>query len=295
MKSTQGPVSETSSTNPHPLKLKPIESASRNDVNEHHDQNQPHDIQINIQDDMKDYYDNKPSVSTPSNLTTKFFKQYIFGTAEGLRKWCCTHGKMYVIISCFFRGIGQVMFMDNPWTGLIMFGCLTYFHYYSSLLGLIAGFVNYGTAIILLGTEKLGSPSPNYLNNGIFVYNGVLVGLMCGTFVNGLNTESEDNGILLFLKLIPFCVIMSYICTSIHVGMTNMFSSFPVFTFPFNAAGYFYLPLSLQISWIHTTMVPYLAEDTFSAGMDVVSINNAYTMSDISYQVCVWVYPLIWS
>ena len=88
-----------------------------------------------------------------------------------------------------------------------------YFHFYFALLGLVSGLVNYATAIILLGTEYLGLPSPNYLNNGIFVYNGVLVGLMCGTF-NGLDTDTKDtgdNGVLLFLKLIPFCVIMAYI------------------------------------------------------------------------------------
>ena len=62
-----------------------------------------------------------------------------------------------------------------------------------------------------------------------------------------------------------------------------MFSSFPVFTFPFNAVGYFYLPLSLQVAWIHTTLTPYLAID--NADNDAHNINNAYTIQDISYQV----------
>ena len=43
-------------------------------------------------------------------------EQYIFGDAEGLRKWCCERGPIFVVLSSFFRGVGQVCFMDNPWT-----------------------------------------------------------------------------------------------------------------------------------------------------------------------------------
>eukprot|EP01084_Bolivina_argentea_P295882 509520_1 len=104
------------------------------------------------------------------------FQSYVFGTAEGVRKWCCDHGIIYVLISCFFRGIGQVVFMDNCWTGFIMFIGLMHYNYYYALLGLIGGCTNYSTAIILLGKNYLRLSTPNYLNNGIFVYNGLLIG-----------------------------------------------------------------------------------------------------------------------
>ena len=104
--------------------------------------------------------------------------------------------------------------MDNPITGLLMFIGLLFFNYYYALLRLIGAMTNYGTAIILLGTSYLSLPTPNYLNNGIFCYNGLLIGLMCGTFVHGLNTGADDNGFLLFLKLVPCAVAFSYLCTS---------------------------------------------------------------------------------
>ena len=41
-------------------------------------------------------------------------EEFVFGQAEGLRRWCSKHGLIYVIISSYFRGVGQVCFMDNP-------------------------------------------------------------------------------------------------------------------------------------------------------------------------------------
>ncbi len=243
--------------------------------------NDTNDANINLKD-VEQMNHNHEHVDTAKDQPFTFkitisFKRYIFGTAEGLREWCCRHGIVYVLISSVFRGVAQVVFMDNCWTGFIMFVGLMYFNYYYALLGLIGGCTNYGTAIILLGSKYLRLSTPNYLNNGIFVYNGLLIGLMCGTFVDDLN--ANINAWLLFLKLIPFCVTFSYICTSIHVGMTNMFPSFPVFTFPFNFAGFFYLPLSLQLTWMHSILKPYLAIDT----ADALSINNTYSMPEISY------------
>ena len=215
-----------------------------------------------------------------------FLKEHIFGSAEGLRQWCGEHGVLFVIICCFFRGVGQVAFMDNPWTGLIMFIGLMYFNYYYALLGLIGGLTNYMTAVILLGKEYLLLSTPNYLNNGIFVYNGLLIGLMCGTFINGLNATSDDNGYVVFIKLIPCCMVFSYICTAIHVGMTNMYPTFPVFTFPFNFAGFLWLPISIQITWIYSTLRPYLAMD--NADPDNPNpVQNVYNMDvdDVDWTV----------
>ena len=104
-----------------------------------------------------------------------------------------------------------------------------YFNYYYGLLGLIGGLTNLATAIAILGTEYLHLPTANYLNNGIFAYNGVLIGLMCGTFVDGLNVDTTvgTNGVFEFLKLTIPTMVFSYLCTSIHVGMTNLYPNFP--------------------------------------------------------------------
>eukprot|EP01084_Bolivina_argentea_P252114 423107_1 len=216
---------------------------------------------------------------------TKWFEEYIFGEAEGSRKWCCDHGLFCVVISCFFRGVGQVVFMDNPLTGLIMFIGLIYFNFYYGLLGLIGGLTNYMTATMLLGTNYLSLPTANYLNNGIFVYNGLLIGLMCATFVYGLNTTDVENEFIMFLKLIPCTMTFSYICTSIHVGMTNMYPTFPVFTFPFNLAGFLWLPISIQITWIHSSLHPYLSMDNADIN-NPKPINNIYNTptEDINWQ-----------
>ena len=160
-----------------------------------------------------------------------------------------------------------------------MFIALLSFHFYYALLGMIGGLINYAIAILLFGTEHLHSSKPNDLNNGIFVYNGLLIGLMSGTFVNDLATDitTIDSGGILFLKLIPFCIIFSYICTSMHVSITNVFPSFPVFTFPFNLAGFLYLGVSIQTVWMNPTLTPYLATG------DVV--NSIYEHDDIPFAV----------
>jgi len=220
--------------------------------------------------------ESEPDSSSVSTVR-KFAEEFVFGEAEGLRKWCCERGPVFVVISSILRGVGQVCFMDNPWTGLIMISGLLSFNPYYGLLGLIGGATNLCTATVLLGTEYLSLPSSNYLNNGIFVYNGLLVGLMCGTFVHGMATE-DDDAYVVFLKLVPCSMAFSYLCSSIHVGMTNMFPSFPVFTFPFNLAGFLWLPVSVQIMWIHSTLSPHFAADAAVGGIDSV-----YSSDDLNW------------
>ena len=116
----------------------------------------------------------------------------------------------------------------------------------TAILGLIGGLTNFVTAVSLLGTDLLHLPTSNCLNNGLFVYNGFLVGLMTGTFVEGLDTSLQSNGYLVFLKLIPCVVLFAYISTSIHIGMTNLYPTFPVYTYvdiPFYSFFQYSLPL----------------------------------------------------
>eukprot|EP01084_Bolivina_argentea_P043207 79608_1 len=65
--------------------------------------------------------------------------------------------------------------------------------------------------------------------------------------------------------------------------MTNMFPKFPVFTFPFNFAGFLYLAVCIQVTWIYSTLTPTLPIDNANA-TNPMSIQNIYTSESIFYK-----------
>ena len=65
---------------------------------------------------------------------------------------------------------------------------------------------------------------------------------------------------------------------SVHVGLTNIFPDFPVFTLPFNLAGFLWLPISIQLTWIHSTLQPHLAQD-MADPQSLERVHNLYMYS----------------
>jgi len=114
--------------------------------------------------------------------------QTITGTMQWLnRKLASQPGLDF--INATLRGIGQVIFANNPVSGLLIVLAMTIQSSWLGLLALLGTVAATGTAM-LLNQIPLGSPEANrgMIQNGIFGLNGTLVGAATaffGAFGNG--------------------------------------------------------------------------------------------------------------
>lgn len=132
-------------------------------------------------------------------------------------------------IKVLLRGTGQVMFQDNAWTGLLILIGIFYGAYaegnptvaWGALVGL---FMSTITGYILKYPVEKGW-------NGIWGFNGILVGCALPTFLGNVP--------LMWLALIIF----SAMTTWVMVGLNNLLLPYKVssFTFPFVLTTWFVL------------------------------------------------------
>lgn len=127
------------------------------------------------------------------------------------------------------RGVGQVMFQDNAWTGLL-FLIGIFWGAYEEHLGIVAWGALVGVVVSTLTGYILKLPDKKGAN-GLWGFNGVLVGCAFPTFMG--------NTIWMWLAMI----LCSAMTTFMRTGMDRFFSKFGVtsYTFPFVVATYFFL------------------------------------------------------
>jgi urea transporter len=75
------------------------------------------------------------------------------------------------------RGVGQVVFQNNPWSGLIILGAILYNSWIYFAIGLFGCIVATATALVLRADRGL-------LADGLFGFNGVLVALALVAFTS---------------------------------------------------------------------------------------------------------------
>ena|SRR3990167_4117031 len=79
------------------------------------------------------------------------------------------------LVDIIFRGCGQVVGMNNTLTGILIVAALFWNNWWTALCGMVGVIFSTATAIML-------SIDEGPINNGIYGYNGFLVGLGIGTF-----------------------------------------------------------------------------------------------------------------
>jgi urea transporter len=133
----------------------------------------------------------------------------------------CASSPILRFVDINLRGVGQVMFQDNPLTGLLFLAAIAW----GSLAArapevLIAGALAVVTATLAALWLRVDRPS---LNAGLYGYNGVLVGLALATFITP--------GPLLLVYVVLGAVV-SVVAT---IGTTNALKPLGVaaLTFPF--------------------------------------------------------------
>lgn len=157
------------------------------------------------------------------------------GTLQGLNQTLQRRSLLDFINACL-RGIGQVAFANNPVSGLLIVLAVGL---QSPWVGLTL-VVGSGVATVTAYWLKLDRPS---VRNGIFGFNGALVGLALGTF----GTWGNGGGNPLWLGVIALASALSTGLMQ-HVGLWMATAlKLPVMGIPFHIVAYLFLGIALYV------------------------------------------------
>ncbi|CAO2594526.1 Urea transporter 2 [Lemmus lemmus] len=134
---------------------------------------------------------------------------------------------VFQFLDWVLRGMSQVMFVNNPLSGLLIALGLFVQNPWWAISGCVGIIASTLTALIL-------SQDKSAIAAGLHGYNGVLVGLLMAVF--------SDKGNYYWWLLLPV-IVMSMTCPILSSALSTIFSKWdlPVFTLPFNIAVTLYL------------------------------------------------------
>ncbi|XP_065262685.1 urea transporter 2-like [Emys orbicularis] len=147
---------------------------------------------------------------------------YITGDMKQFGVWLQGKPLPFQFVDWVLRGISQVMFVNNPLSGLIMIVGFLVQNRWWTLTGCLGTVVSTLTALLL-------NQDRSSIAAGLHGYNGVLVGLLIAVF--------SDKGDFYWWLLLPVA-LTSTTCPVFSSALGSIFSKWelPVFTLPFNAA-----------------------------------------------------------
>ncbi|MBW04484.1 Urea transporter 2, partial [Eschrichtius robustus] len=134
---------------------------------------------------------------------------------------------VFQFLDWVLRGTSQVMFVNNPLSGILIVLGLFVQNPWWAISGCLGTVVSTLTALSL-------SQDKSAIAAGLHGYNGVLVGLLMAVF--------SDKGDYYWWLLLPV-IVMSVSCPILSSALGTIFSKWdlPVFTLPFNIAVTLYL------------------------------------------------------
>ncbi|KAK7933580.1 hypothetical protein WMY93_004476 [Mugilogobius chulae] len=150
-----------------------------------------------------------------------FSKGSLFaGDMTPFAKWMERQFILLQLLDWVLRGAAQVMFVNNPLSGLIIFAGLILQNYWWALNGFVGTLFATLSALIL--QQNRGA-----IAAGLYGYNGILVGLLMAVFSN--------KGDWYWWLLLPN-IFMSMMCPIVSSALASINSRWdlPVFTLPFN-------------------------------------------------------------
>uniref|UniRef100_A0A3B4WLB1 Solute carrier family 14 member 2 n=1 Tax=Seriola lalandi dorsalis TaxID=1841481 RepID=A0A3B4WLB1_SERLL len=177
----------------------------------------------NSQKDMKEKDPVQPAGPTAlQRFTARFLKgvSYFSGDMKVFGKWMEKQFLLLQLLDWVLRGAAQVMFVNNPLSGLIIFAGLILQNYWWALNGFVGTLFATISALIL--QQNRGA-----IAAGLYGYNGILVGLLMAVFSNA--------GDWYWWLLLPN-IFMSMMCPIVSSALASINSRWdlPVFTLPFN-------------------------------------------------------------
>ncbi|XP_033828997.2 urea transporter 2 [Periophthalmus magnuspinnatus] len=163
-----------------------------------------------------------PPAQPPRKVRACILKglSYFAGDMTPFAKWMERQFILLQIIDWVLRGAAQVMFVNNPLSGLIIFAGLILQNYWWALNGFVGTLFATLSALIL--QQNRGA-----IAAGLYGYNGILVGLLMAVF--------SDKGDWYWWLLLPN-IFMSMMCPIVSSALASINSRWdlPVFTLPFN-------------------------------------------------------------
>ncbi|XP_044030031.1 urea transporter 1-like isoform X2 [Siniperca chuatsi] len=134
--------------------------------------------------------------------------------------WVKRQAVVIQLLDWIFRGVAQVMFVNNPLSGLLITAGLFLQNPWWALNGLLGTLVSTVSAI-LLGQNR------EAISAGLYGYNGTLVGILMAVF--------SAKGSWYWWLLLPN-VFMSMLCPVVSSALSSVASKWdlPIFTLPFN-------------------------------------------------------------
>ncbi|WP_057914682.1 urea transporter [Peribacillus muralis] len=149
-------------------------------------------------------------------------------------------GTLFSFISATFKGISQVVLIENAITGFIILIAITISSYYLGMIALLSSIIGN-----LVG--KIGGADEKSINQGLLGYNSVLTGIALALFLNGTY--------MWFLALAGSAVAAILTAAIMHF-MKKI--EIPILTFPFIILTWFILLASYKLKGIKlsTTLVP---------------------------------------
>uniref|UniRef100_A0A3B4WUU3 Urea transporter 2-like n=1 Tax=Seriola lalandi dorsalis TaxID=1841481 RepID=A0A3B4WUU3_SERLL len=135
-------------------------------------------------------------------------------------EWVKRQSLVIQLLDWIFRGVAQVMFVNNPLSGLLITAGLFLQNPWWALNGLLGTLVSTVSAILL-------GQSREAISAGLYGYNGALVGILMAAF--------SAKGSWYWWLLLPN-VFMSMLCPVVSSVLSSVASKWelPIFTLPFN-------------------------------------------------------------
>ncbi|KAM6148718.1 urea transporter 2 [Erethizon dorsatum] len=152
---------------------------------------------------------------------------YITGEMKEFGEGLKDKSPVFQFLDWVLRGTSQVMFVNNPLSGILIVIGLFVQNPWWAISGCLGTIVSTLTALFL-------SQDKSAIAAGLHGYNGVLVGLLMAVF--------SDKSDYYWWLLLPV-IIMSMSCPILSSALSTIFSKWdlPVFTLPFNIAVTLYL------------------------------------------------------
>jgi urea transporter len=141
------------------------------------------------------------------------------------------------------RGVGQVVFQNNPITGLAVLVAIWIYSPWVGFAGTLGLVVSTVTGLIL-GMDR------GAIRAGLYGFNGILVGLALATFL----TSHWNGGVIGYVVAVSaFSTVLMASLAKIFLGSWGV----PPFTLPFNFATLIFLVAALQFKFGHLGLAPH--------------------------------------
>eukprot|EP00048_Salpingoeca_helianthica_P000101 m.39250 g.39250 ORF g.39250 m.39250 type:complete len:400 (+) comp10112_c0_seq2:295-1494(+) len=209
----------------------------------------------------------------PNLLWRIYGRGYTFGIMPQVTAWAKSKGSFVYFLDALLRGLGQVIFINNPFTGVLVIVAAIVNSYYHCLMGLLGLVCSTGMAH-LLGFDE------GAIQAGIFGYNGYLVGTALALFSPGWG---DNNWSPTMIIPVVVCSALSSIVASALAHLFTRISDtpIPVFTLPFHVITWMWLLGAQQYASFPANPSPALAVPVTVTDRALISYDRAEIVKSV--------------